>query len=49
VSSSTLVTSPFVSHVTGGNKALSATLDRLRLYIDGTQTFDAGSVNILYE
>ena len=49
VSSSTLVTSPFVSHVTGGNKALSATLDRLRLYIDGTQTFDAGSVNILHE
>lgn len=49
VSSSTLVTSPFVSHVTGGNKTLSATLDRLRLYIDGTQTFDAGTVNILYE
>jgi hypothetical protein len=49
VSSSTLVTSPFVSHVTGGNKSLSATLDRLRLYIDGTQTFDAGTVNILYE
>lgn len=33
----------------GGVKSLSATLDRLRLYIDGTQTFDAGSVNILYE
>jgi len=49
VSSSTLVTSPYVSHVTGGNKALSATLDRLRLYIDGSQTFDAGSVNILFE
>jgi len=49
VSSSTLVTSPFVSHVTGGSKALSATLDRLRLYINGTLTFDAGSVNILYE
>jgi hypothetical protein len=49
VSSSTLVTSPYVSHVTGGNKALSATLDRLRLYIDGSQTFDGGSVNILFE
>lgn len=49
VCSSTLVTSPFVGHVTGGNKSLSATLDRLRLYIDGAQTFDAGSVNILYE
>lgn len=49
VCSSTLVTSPYVSHVTGGNKALSGTLDRVRLYINGTQTFDAGSVNILYE
>ena len=33
----------------GGAKPLSATLDRLRLYIDGTQTFDAGTINILYE
>jgi hypothetical protein len=49
VSSSTLITSPFVSHVTGGNKTLSATLDRVRLYVHGTVTFDAGTVNILYE
>ena len=35
--------------VFGGVKPLSATLDRLRLYIDGTQTFDAGTINILYE
>jgi hypothetical protein len=33
----------------GYAKSLSTTLDRLRLYIDGTQTFDAGTINILYE
>lgn len=34
----------------GGIKALSGTLDRLRLTtVNGTDTFDAGSVNILYE
>jgi hypothetical protein len=34
----------------GGSKALSATLDRIRLTtVGGTNTFDAGSVNILYE
>lgn len=33
----------------GGSITLSGTLDRLRLYIDGTQQFDAGTVNILYE
>lgn len=33
-----------------GSKALSATLDRIRVTtIGGTDTFDAGSVNILYE
>ena len=33
-----------------GAKALSATLDRIRLTtVDGTDTFDAGSVNIMYE
>jgi hypothetical protein len=35
--------------VTGGVLALSGTLDRVRLYIDGTQQFDAGTINILYE
>lgn len=34
----------------GGNVTLSGTLDRLRLTtVNGTDTFDAGSVNILYE
>jgi hypothetical protein len=28
---------------------LSGTLDRVRLFIDGTQQFDAGTINILYE
>lgn len=33
----------------GGNKQLSATLDRVRITRTGTDTFDAGSVNILYQ
>ena len=34
----------------GGNKTLSGTLDRVRLTTTGgTDTFDAGSVNIIYE
>jgi hypothetical protein len=34
----------------GGAKTLSATLDRVRLTtVNGTDTFDAGSVNIMYE
>lgn len=33
----------------GGDKALSAELDRLRITRTGTNTFDAGSVNIFYE
>jgi uncharacterized protein YaiE (UPF0345 family) len=33
-----------------GSKALSATLDRIRITtVNGTDTFDAGSINILYE
>jgi hypothetical protein len=33
-----------------GSKTLSATLDRVRLTtVNGTDTFDAGSINILYE
>jgi hypothetical protein len=35
---------------TNGVKALSATLDRVRITtVNGTDTFDAGSINILYE
>lgn len=34
----------------GGTKTLSGTLDRIRITsLNGTDTFDAGSVNILYE
>jgi hypothetical protein len=33
-----------------GSKTLSDTLDRVRLTtVNGTDTFDAGSVNIIYE
>ena len=35
---------------TGGTKTTSATLDRVRITtVNGTDTFDAGSINILYE
>ena len=34
----------------GGTKSLSATLDRVRITtVNGTDTFDAGTINILYE
>ena len=34
----------------GGSKTLSGTLDRIRITtVNGTDTFDAGSINILYE
>lgn len=52
----TWVASGFLGHTgtntggaVGGYVALSGTLDRVRLYIDGTQQFDAGTINILYE
>ncbi len=36
--------------ITGGLKTLSGTLDRVRITtVSGTETFDAGSINILYE
>lgn len=36
--------------IAGGTKTLSGTLDRVRvLTSDGSSTFDAGSINILYE
>jgi len=39
-----------ISACGGGDVALSGTLDRIRLTTtNGTDTFDAGSVNILYE
>lgn len=37
-------------YMSSGAKTLSATLDRIRITtVNGTDTFDAGSVNILYE
>lgn len=33
----------------GGNKSLSADLDRVRITVESADTFDAGSVNIFYE
>lgn len=34
----------------GGKKATSATLDRVRITtVNGTDTFDAGTINIAYE
>ena len=38
------------TYTTGGNKSLSGTLDRIRITTSGgTDTFDAGTINILYE
>ena len=38
------------SHYGGGSKTLSATLDRVRVTtVNGTDTFDAGTINIMYE
>jgi hypothetical protein len=47
-----LVTVPVVGYsmYTAASKELSATLDRIRITtVNGTDTFDAGSINILYE
>ena len=39
-----------IGNMSAGGKSLSGTLDRLRLTtVNGTDTFDAGSINILYE
>jgi hypothetical protein len=38
------------SAVVSGSIALSGTLDRVRITtVNGTDTFDAGTINILYE
>jgi hypothetical protein len=50
VSSSLLARDDGYVYVGGGNISLSGVLDRVRLTtVNGTDTFDAGSVNILYE
>jgi len=49
ISMSTAQTGGFASYCNGG-LALGGTLDRIRLTtVNGTDTFDAGSINILYE
>jgi hypothetical protein len=48
--SSTVARSDGATGVAGGSKSLSGTLDRVRITtVNGTDTFDAGSINILYE
>ena len=43
-------TSTIAGYTTGGAKTLSGTLDRVRITtVGGTDTFDAGSINIMYE
>jgi hypothetical protein len=38
------------TYTLGGIRVLSGTLDRVRITtVNGTDTFDAGSINILYE
>lgn len=38
------------TRIGGGSKTLSATLDRIRITtVNGTDVFDAGTINILYE
>jgi hypothetical protein len=57
ISSNTWVGSGIIGNSSGGhvflfsgNKTTSATLDRVRITtVNGTDTFDAGSINILYE
>jgi hypothetical protein len=50
VSSHTLKTATNLLGVGGGDVTLTGALDRLILTtVNGTDTFDAGSINILYE
>jgi hypothetical protein len=47
---STITSGGTTLNVGGGGKSLSATLDRVRITtVGGVNTFDAGSINILYE
>ena len=49
-SSTLLSTGSLVYAIGASNKTLSGTLDRVRITtVNGTDTFDAGSINILYE
>jgi hypothetical protein len=50
VASGTMYYSGVATVMTAGTKTTSATLDRVRITtINGTNTFDAGTINILYE
>ena len=51
VTSGTMMTNTAAATtIFGGNKTLSAVLDRIRITtVNGTDAFDAGSINILYE
>lgn len=43
------VNSATATAATGGTKTTSGTLDRVRITINGTDTFDAGTINLLWE
>ena len=50
LANTTVVVSNGASHLSAGNRALSGALDRIRITtVNGTDTFDAGSINIMYE
>ena len=50
VASGVLSTALPLTFTTSGSKSLTNALDRLRLTtVNGTDTFDAGSINIMYE
>lgn len=50
VSSGVLARADGYMNLSGGSVALSGTLDRVRITtVNGTDTFDAGTINILYE
>jgi hypothetical protein len=50
ISGTTSGSGGFVTTVFGGAKELSATLDRVRITtVNGTDTFDAGTINIIFE
>lgn len=50
VCSSSIAAANGISSFQNGTKTLSDTLDRVRITtVNGTDTFDAGSINILYE
>jgi hypothetical protein len=50
VASSVVSRDDAITFLAAGSKTLSGTLDRIRITtVNGTDTFDAGSINILYE